>query len=144
MTSVQLGEALAALNACLNGTTALLLLLGYRAIRQHRRERHQRLMIGALATSTLFLMSYLTRISLTGIHRFSGEGILRTFYLALLTSHTILAAVTPVLAVTVLVLALRGKFPVHRRLARITLPIWLYVSLTGVMVYLMLYHMQKL
>jgi len=117
------------------------LLAGWRAIRAGRRELHRALMLGALASSTLFLASYLTRIALTGTHRFPGGGALRAAYLAVLGSHTVLAALVLPLVLRTLWLALAGRFPDHRRIARLTLPVWLYVSATGVLVYVMLYHL---
>jgi uncharacterized membrane protein YozB (DUF420 family) len=137
---VSLAAVLAPLNACLNALSALLLLSGWRAIRAGDRERHRRRMLAAVACSALFLASYLTRFALTGVHRFPGGGALRAFYLALLASHTVLAALCLPLVLVTLGLALRGRLDRHRRLARVTFPVWLYVSVTGVLVYLMLYH----
>jgi uncharacterized membrane protein YozB (DUF420 family) len=126
-------------NAALNATSATLLFLGWRAIRSGERIRHRNLMLAALGTSALFLVGYLTRIALTGTHRFPGDGWLRTGYLLLLGSHTLLAAaIVPLIAVT-LWLAWKGRFDAHRRIARYTFPAWLYVSVTGVLVYVMLY-----
>ena len=127
------------MNAALNATSATLLFLGWRAIRSGERIRHRNLMLAALGTSALFLVGYLTRIALTGTHRFPGDGWLRTGYLLLLGSHTLLAAaIVPLIAVT-LWLAWKGRFDAHRRIARYTFPAWLYVSVTGVLVYVMLY-----
>ena len=127
------------MNAALNATSATLLFLGWRAIRSGGRIRHRNLMLAALGTSALFLVGYLTRIALTGTHRFPGDGWLRTGYLLLLGSHTLLAAaIVPLIAVT-LWLAWKGRFDAHRRIARYTFPAWLYVSVTGVLVYVMLY-----
>lgn len=136
-----LGETLPAVNAALNATSALLLALGFRAIRRGDRRRHRALMLAAIGTSTLFLASYLTRVALTGTHRFPGAGVLKAAYLAVLASHTVLAAVAAPLVLATLALALRGRYPTHRRVARVTLPVWLYVSVTGVLVYVMLYHL---
>lgn len=97
-------------------------------------------MIAAFAASVVFLISYLTRFSLTGVHRFPGEGSLKIFYLCLLASHTVLAAVTPALALRTLYLAAKGRLDEHRKIAKFTLPIWMYVSMTGVLVYVLLYH----
>jgi putative membrane protein len=134
---------LPSLNAVLNGTSAILLVSGYVAIRRGHRDAHARFMVAAFATSTLFLASYLyyhfVVAAGSGPTRFQGEGMARTAYLGLLLSHTVLAAVTLPLAVTTFVLALLQRWPVHRRFARWTLPIWLYVSVTGVLVYLALY-----
>jgi putative membrane protein len=98
-------------------------------------------MLSALACSALFLVGYLTRLALTGTHRFPGGGALRATYLAVLGSHTLLAAAALPLVLRTLYLALRERFEAHRRLARWTFPIWAYVSATGVVVYLMLYHL---
>jgi putative membrane protein len=138
---VTLADVLPSLNAVLNATSAVLLVLGFRAIRAGRRETHRAFMLAAVASSVLFLASYFTRIALTGTHRFPGGGALKATYLAVLGSHTVLAAVAAPLVVGTLVLALRGRFPSHRRVARWTLPVWLYVSVTGVLVYVMLYHL---
>jgi putative membrane protein len=138
---VSLGELLPGVNAALNATSATLLILGWRAIRGGRRDRHRRLMLAACATSALFLVSYLVRVGLTGTHRFPGDGALRAVYLAVLATHTILAAAVVPLVLRTLWLPLRSRFPEHRRVARVTLPVWLYVSVTGVVVYVMLYHL---
>jgi putative membrane protein len=137
-----LAEALPTVNAALNALAFVLLVLGFAAIRRGARARHHALMIAACATSALFLVSYLTRVALTGTHRFPGTGALRAAYLAVLGSHTLLAAVAAPLVLRTLYLALRGRFPAHRRIARATLPIWMYVSATGVVVYAMLYHLR--
>lgn len=137
---MSLADALPSVNAALNSASAVLVVLGFLAIRRGDRERHRALMLSALGASALFLVSYLTRVALTGTHRFPGEGALRALYLAVLGTHTVLAAVAAPLVLTVAWLALRGRFPSHRRLARVTLPIWLYVSVTGVVVYVLLYH----
>lgn len=134
-----LAEILPPLNAGLNATSAVLLLLGGVAIRAGDRERHRALMLSALATSALFLASYLTRVALTGTHRFPGGGALRAAYLLLLGSHTLLAAAALPLVLSAVWLALRGRFATHRRVARWTWPVWMYVSVTGVLVYVFLY-----
>jgi putative membrane protein len=136
---VSLAEILPPVNAALNATSATLLLLGWRAIRAGDRARHRALMLSALGTSALFLAGYLTRVALTGTHRFPGAGALRAAYLALLGSHTLLAALALPLVVAAFALALRGRFEAHRRVARWTFPVWMYVSVTGVLVYVMLY-----
>lgn len=135
-----LGPTLAALNACLNGLSACFLMAGLIAIKNKKVTFHRNCMLTAFGLSVLFLISYLTRFYLTGVHRFPGEGGLRTFYLILLGSHTTLAAVTPFLAIRTLYLAAKKRFDSHRKIARITWPIWMYVSVTGVIVYFMLYH----
>jgi Predicted membrane protein len=128
-------------NAILNGTAATLLVAGFLLIRAGRREAHRRVMTAAFACSVLFLVSYLVYHFEAGSVRFRGTGGVRTFYLSVLLTHTVLAAVVPFLAVATLVLARKGRFEAHRRLARVTLPVWLYVSVTGVVIYLMLYRM---
>jgi putative membrane protein len=133
-------DALAPLNALLNGTAGTLLFLGWRAIKRGDREVHRRLMIGAVSVSALFLTSYLTRVALTGTHRFPGEGALRWLYLGILVSHTLLAVAVAPMALRSLALGLTGRIEAHRKLARVTFPIWLYVSVTGVVVYLLLYQ----
>jgi uncharacterized membrane protein YozB (DUF420 family) len=132
---------LPALNAALNTASAVLLVTGYRLVRGGRREAHRRAMLAALATSTLFLVSYLAYHAQVGSVRFTGQGALRTFYFSILVSHTVLAAAIVPLVLVTLARALRGRFDAHRGLARYTLPLWLYVSVTGVVVYLMLYRL---
>ena len=131
---------LPAWNAALNATSAALLVLGFRAIRAGARERHRRLMVAAVTVSAVFLVSYLTRVALTGTHRFPGEGPLKWLYLAILLSHTVLAVVAAPMALRTLFLGWTGRFEAHRRAARFTFPVWLYVSVTGVVVYLLLYQ----
>jgi uncharacterized membrane protein YozB (DUF420 family) len=128
------------LNACLNSLSALLLVWGWANIRMQRVAAHRACMVGALVTSSLFLVSYLTYHAQVGTVRFPGHGALRTIYLAILTTHTILAAVIVPLVVLTLRRALRREFPRHARLARWTMPLWLYVSVTGVVVYWLLYQ----
>ena len=134
-------DLLPTVNAALNATSAVLAVLGFRAIRAGDRRRHRGLMLAAVGCSALFLAGYLTRMALTGVHRFPGEGALRALYLVVLGSHTVLAALVAPLVLRTLFLALRERFPAHRRIARVTLPVWLYVSATGVAVYVMLYHL---
>jgi len=131
---------LPALNATLNGVSALLLVAGYSAIRRRRRDLHKALMLSALGASILFLSSYFYYHYHAGSTYFTGQGWIRPVYFTILVSHTILAIVIVPLVVTTLFLALRGNFPRHRRIARVTLPVWLYVSVTGILVYLLLYQ----
>jgi putative membrane protein len=138
---VTLGDVLPTVNAALNATSAVLLVLGFRAIRAGHRARHRAFMLAALTSSLLFLVGYLTRIALTGTHAFPGTGALRATYLGVLASHTVLAALAGPLVLRTLFLAWKARFPRHRRIARVTLPVWLYVSVTGVAVYVMLYHL---
>lgn len=128
-------------NALLNATAATLLVTGFFLIRSGRRDAHRRAMTAAFACSVLFLVSYLVYHFEVGSVRFQGTGTVRTVYLSILLTHTVLATAVPFLAVATLVLARRERFDAHRRLARVTLPIWLYVSVTGVVIYLMLYRM---
>jgi putative membrane protein len=136
-----LAATLPAVNATLNGLSGVLLLAGWVAIRRGARGPHRALMLGAFSTSALFLVGYLTRVALTGVHRFPGSGLEKALYLSILGSHTLLAVACAPLALVTLYLALRAKYPVHRKVARVTLPIWLYVSATGVAVYVFLYHL---
>jgi uncharacterized membrane protein YozB (DUF420 family) len=128
------------LNACLNGTSAVLLFTGYTFIRKRNVVAHRACQIAALVVSLVFLASYLTYHYHHGATRFQGTGLVRTFYFTVLTSHTILAMVIVPLVILTFYRAFRRDFLRHRRIARITLPIWLYVSITGVIVYLMLYQ----
>ncbi len=128
-------------NASLNAASALLLVVGYLLVRRRRLAAHRAVMLAAFACSTLFLVSYLVYHFQVGSVRFQGTGAVRTLYFAVLLSHTVLAAAVPFLAVITLVRALRERFDRHRAIARWTLPIWLYVSATGVAVYWMLYRM---
>jgi putative membrane protein len=128
-------------NACLNGTSAVLLFTGYTFIRSRNVIAHRACQIAALCVSLLFLASYLTYHYNHGSTRFLGTGLARTFYFTVLTSHTILAIVIVPLVILTFYRAFRGDFLRHRRIARITLPLWLYVCVTGVIVYVMLYHL---
>lgn len=132
---------LPALNATLNAIAATFLVTGYVLIRRGHVRQHRRAMIAAFATSTLFLISYLTYHAHAGSRPFPGQGPIRAVYFAILITHSVLAAVVPVLALITLSLGLRARFDRHVVIARWTLPIWLYVSVTGVLVYLMLYQM---
>jgi uncharacterized membrane protein YozB (DUF420 family) len=115
--------------------------VGYVLIRSGRRVAHQRLMLAAFASSVLFLASYLIYHAQVGSVRFQGTGPVRTVYFTILLTHTVLAAAVPFLAVITLTRGLRGRFERHVAIARWTLPIWLYVSITGVVIYLMLYQL---
>lgn len=131
---------LPALNASLNGTAAILLLIAYRFIRRGKIQAHKRTMLAAFSVSVAFLVSYLIYHAQVGSVRYARTGALRTIYLTILASHTVLAATVPVLAIITLRRALKGDFKRHRRIAVWTFPIWLYVSVTGVVVYAMLYR----
>lgn len=130
------------LNAGLNGVSAVLLTAGFLLIRRRRIAAHRACMIGAFVASVVFLASYLIYHYQVGSVRFQGTGTLRAVYLTILVSHSLLAAAVPFLALATLWRALRRRFDRHVAIARWTLPIWLYVSLTGVAVYGMLYHLE--
>jgi putative membrane protein len=130
-----------ALNATLNGTSAVLIATGRVLIRRKQVSLHRACMIAAVASSTLFLASYLYYHAHVGSVRFPGQGWVRPVYFALLISHTVLAAAVVPLVLLSLSAGLRGRFDRHRRIARWTYPVWLYVSVTGVLVYLVLYQM---
>ena len=127
------------LNAALNGTSAVLLSCGYAMIRQRRIGAHRAFMISAWAVSVMFLASYTVYHAFAGSKPYQGGGALRVVYFAILVTHIVLAAAVLPLAITTLVRALARRFDAHARIARWTLPIWLYVSVTGVVVYWMLY-----
>ena len=129
------------LNASLNGASAVMLMTGYVFIRLKHRSAHRLCMIAALTLSSLFLISYLIYHAQVGSVRFTGQGAIRTVYFSILISHTILAVAIVPLVVITLLRALRERFDRHRRIARWTLPVWLYVSVTGVVIYWMLYHL---
>ncbi len=133
---------LPAVDATLNAASALLLACGFYFIRRRNIPAHKACMLSAFATSVLFLICYLTYHYFHGVTRFPGHGFVRNFYLTLLGSHTILAVAIVPLVLTTLYRAWRERFDLHRRVARWTLPLWLYVSVTGVAVYWMLYHLR--
>ena len=132
---------LPALNAVLNGTAAALLVAGYLLIRRGRVEPHKRCMLAALATSAVFLVSYVIYHANTGSRPFPGQGAIRVVYFGILVSHVVLAALILPLALTTAARGLRAQYDRHVRIARWTLPIWIYVSITGVVIYLMLYQL---
>ncbi len=132
---------LPALNAVLNASAAGLLVSGYVLIKRGRKVAHRKAMLAAFAVSCLFLISYLVYHYQAGSVRFQKTGAIRTLYLGILATHTVLAAAVPPLAILTLSRGLSGRYDRHRRIARWTLPIWLYVSVTGVVVYAMLYHL---
>ena len=137
--SLLAAHPLATTNAVLNTIATLLLVAGWIFIRQGNWRAHRAAMIAAFAVSAIFLACYLTYHYLVGHVPFRGQGPIRTVYFAILISHILLAVTVPILAISMFVLAFRGRWEAHRRLGRITLPIWLYVSVTGVVIYLMLY-----
>lgn len=130
----------AALNASLNGISAILLAGGYAAIRSGKRDVHKRFMVSAFAVSTVFLASYLVYHYRVGHVEFHGQGLVRKVYFVLLLSHTVLAIVIVPLILVTLRRAWLEKFDKHRHIARWTLPLWFYVCVTGVIVYVMLYQ----
>lgn len=132
---------LPAVNATLNGIAAILLVIGYILIRQRRRDQHRAVMLAAFGTSILFLISYVIYHANAGSRPFTGVGPIRIVYFTILITHVILAAAIVPLALVTLSRALRARYDAHARIARWTLPVWLYVSVTGVVVYLMLYQM---
>ena len=132
--------ALPRINATLNATSAALLAIGYVLARRRRFADHRSCMTAALMSSSLFLCGYLFYHAHVGSIRYSGGGLLRGAYLAILASHTLLAAAIVPLVLVTATRALRGRFDMHRRIARVTLPAWIYVSVTGVVVYWMLYR----
>jgi uncharacterized membrane protein YozB (DUF420 family) len=137
---LEIGGNLPALNATLNATCAVLLTIGWILIRRGRWRQHRAVMITAFCTSSLFLISYLTYHARVGSKHFPGQGPIRTVYFTILITHTILAAAIVPLALVTLSRGLSSRFDRHRAIARWTLPIWMYVSVTGVVVYFMLYQ----
>jgi uncharacterized membrane protein YozB (DUF420 family) len=131
---------LPALNATLNAISAALLIVGFVLVRRRHLHAHRAVMVTALVTSTLFLISYLIYHAHVGSVHFPGTGAARPIYFTILITHTVLAGAVPILAGITVVRAFRRRFALHRQIARWTLPIWLYVSVTGVVVYWMLYR----
>lgn len=134
---------LPAVNATLNGISAILLFIGHRFIKTGNRRNHKRMMIAAFSTSILFLVSYLYYHAHVGDVPFKGTGVVRPVYFSILISHILLAAAVVPLAVITLFRGLTSKFDKHKKIARWTYPIWMYVSITGVVVYLMVYQLYK-
>jgi putative membrane protein len=137
---MELADNLAALNALLNGMSGVALVAGWAMIRSGRAEAHKRAMLSAFGISALFLVSYLARVALSGTHPYPDDAPARTFYLVMLASHVILAAFVPFLSIGAIVMAFKERWSAHKKLVKFALPIWLYVSVTGVGVYVMLYH----
>lgn len=134
---------LSTVNALLNFISFVLLILGYREIKAGRKENHKRYMLSAASCSVLFLLSYLVYHYFVGSVKFQGEGWSRTVYFTILLTHTVLAAALAPMAILTLYRGITGKFELHKKIAKITFPVWIYVSITGVLVYLMLYHIFK-
>ena len=143
-------SSLPAVNASLNGLAFVLLVVGWVLIRRGHRDAHKKTMLAAFGTSILFLTVYLlyhgAMVHYTGEGqvKFQGTGAVRAVYFAILITHVVLAVAVPVLAIVTIRRGLRQQWEAHRRIARITFPIWVYVSLTGVIIYLMLYHWKPL
>jgi protein SCO1/2 len=141
--------ALPTVNASLNALATVLLIAGFVAIKRHRKELHRNLMLSAFGTSIAFLVCYL--VYHAALHhytgesgrKFAGQGVIRPIYFTILITHVVLAVAVPVLALLTIVRAWRGQWAAHRRIAVITFPIWVYVSITGVVIYGMLYHWPK-
>ena len=140
LTPLLAAHPLATLNAVLNSIAAVLLVIGWVTIARGDWKAHRAAMVAAFAVSAIFLVSYLTYHAIAGSVPFRGQGLVRLVYFAILISHVILAAAVPLLALRMFFLAWKRRWEAHRRLGRITLPIWLYVSVTGVVIYVMLYH----
>ena len=140
MDAEALGALLARTNATLNLSSGVLLLIGWVFIRRGDVRRHRLSMLGAVATSSLFLVFYVTRFTITGTHSFAGVGAAKTIYLGILFSHMILAVLIVPCVLRLLYLVWKKRFQDHRRLARWVFPAWLYVSITGFVVYVLLYH----
>lgn len=134
-------SALASLNAVLNGSAGCFLIAGFVFVRRRQLEAHRRAMLTAFGLSSLFLVTYLLHHFQVGSVPFRGQGTVRVLYLSLLVPHIILAAVIVPLALFTIYRGWTGRIELHRRIARITLPLWLYVSLSGVVIYWMLYHL---
>ena len=132
------------INATLNALAAALLVIGWRRIRRGEVGGHRRCMIAAFVVSSLFLVLYVLDKALKhgAVTRYRGPALVKAFYYPMLATHVTLAMAVPVLALVLITLGLRGRDATHRRLARVALPVWLYVSVTGVLIYLMLYHFQ--
>jgi uncharacterized membrane protein YozB (DUF420 family) len=128
-------------NATLNAISGMFLLTGYVLIKRRHINAHRNAMLGAFASSTLFLISYLVYHAQAGSRPFTGQGVIRYVYFAILLSHIVLAAAILPMAISTLSRGLRGRYAEHKRIARKTFPAWMYVSVTGVIVYLMLYQM---
>jgi uncharacterized membrane protein YozB (DUF420 family) len=133
-------ESLPALNATLNAMSGVLLVIGYALMRARKIELHRRFMIAAFVTSSLFLVSYLTYHAQVGSVRFTRQGFVRPLYFTILITHVTLAAVVLPMAIVTLTRGLKGRYLRHRAIAKWTFPIWLYVSVTGVLVYVLLYQ----
>ena len=140
MNATEAGDLLAAINATLNATSAIAYNTGFDFIRKNVVDKHNRAMLTAVGASAVFLVFYVARVLLTGTHEFAGEGLARTVYLTILISHMILAVLVLPFVLRLLWLARSERFEEHKRLARFVFPVWAYVSVTGLLVYLLLYQ----
>lgn len=140
MNATQAGDLLALVNASLNAASAVALFTGLYFIRRKAVDSHRRAMLTAVGASALFLVFYVTRVALTGTHEFGGTGVARTVYLAILFTHMVLAVIVVPLVLRLLYLAFQERFAEHKRLARVVFPVWAYVSVTGLLVYILLYQ----
>lgn len=140
MDAARTGDILALLNATLNASSAIALFTGYYFIRRKVVDQHRRAMLTAVTASAIFLVFYVTRVLLTGTHEFAGEGMARVVYLTILLTHMVLAVVILPFILRILYLAKNQRFDEHRRLARYVFPVWAYVSVTGLLVYILLYQ----
>jgi len=140
MNPTDIGDTLAFVNATLNAASATALFVGFYFIRRKVVDRHRRSMLTAVGASALFLCFYLTRVALTGTHEFAGEGLARTVYRSILFSHMVLAVIVVPFVLRLLWLVRYERFDEHRRLARFVFPVWAYVSVTGLVVYVLLYQ----
>ena len=139
---MDLAEILPSLLATLNGVSVVLLITAFAAIRRDHRDRHRALMLANLGVSVLFVVVYVVQMSLVGVTRFPGDDWVRSLFLVILTSHTILAVTLVPLVLRTVYLAFKERFAEHRRIARVTFPIWLYISATGVVIYWMSHHLR--
>ena len=140
MDRAQIGDMLALVNASLNATSAVALFAGFYFVKRRSLHMHRRAMLTALTASSLFLVFYVTRLAITGIHEFAGEGVARTVYFSILFSHIVLAILLVPLVLRLVYLVRSRRFRKHARLARWTFPMWAYVSVTGLVVYVLLYQ----
>ncbi len=140
MNATEVGDTLALVNASLNAMSAVALLTGFYYIRRKVIDSHRRAMLTAVGASALFLVFYVARVLLTGTHEFAGEGLARTVYLTILVSHMILAVLVLPLVLRLLWLVRQERFAEHKKLARFVFPVWAYVSVTGLLVYVLLYQ----
>jgi putative membrane protein len=140
MNPSEAGDLLALVNASLNATSAVALATGFYFIRRKVVDRHRRAMLTAVGASALFLVFYVARVLLTGTHEFAGQGAARVVYLSILVSHMILAVLVLPFVLRILWLARAERFAEHRRMARFVFPVWAYVSVTGLLVYILLYQ----